>query len=348
MAAGVTDRPRHAGVAAAPRDARRLVITVAIVGAGFMGATHAQAYASLGERARVKMVCSPPRARRSGCLEGWREGRNGHKDDLGRLHIDAVDICVPTMLHREVAEQALSQGKHVLLEKPIALTLQDADAIIEAGEASGAILMVGLTLRFWPEYVELARRIEACQLGEPMSISTYRISAPAGWNRWMSDPSRSGGIAVDLLVHDFDQMNRLLGEPQRVLARPVGPERSATPGVLCLVDYGGAHAAAEGTMMAPESYQFSCGIRALCDRGIAKYNFTSSATKSENIEPPTDDSDNGLSIFAFDQTPERPPSLLADPWQLEIEHFLDCVESLQQPQHGTPAQARAAVTVSSA
>ncbi len=323
------------------------MITVAIVGAGFMGATHAQAYASLGERARVKMVCSPT-LERAGAVAS-KVGARAVTDIetiLVDSTIDAVDICVPTLLHREVAEQALSQGKHVLLEKPIALTLQDADAIIEAGEASGAILMVGLTLRFWPEYVELARRIEACQLGEPMSISTYRISAPAGWNRWMSDPSRSGGIAVDLLVHDFDQMNRLLGEPQRVLARPVGPERSATPGVLCLVDYGGAHAAAEGTMMAPESYQFSCGIRALCDRGIAEYNFTSSATNSGNIEPPTDDSNNGLSIFAFDQTPERPPSLLADPWQLEIEHFLDCVESLQQPQHGTPAQARAALTVS--
>ena len=99
--------------------------------------------------------------------------------------------------------------------------------------------------------------------------------------------------------------------------------------------------------MAPESYQFSCGIRALCDRGIAEYNFTSLPTNSGgNIERPTDESKHGLSIFVSGQAPERPPSLTADPWQLEIEHFLDCVESLQQPQHGTPAQARAALTVS--
>lgn len=324
------------------------MITVAIVGAGFMGATHAQAYASLGERVRVKMVCGSTLERAGAVAASIGAGAvTDIQTIMADSAVDAVDICVPTWLHRGFAERALSHGKHVLLEKPIALTLPDADAIVAAGEASGAILMVGLTLRFWPEYAELARRVEARQLGEPMSINAYRISAPAFWNRWMSDPSRSGGIAVDLLVHDFDQMNRLLGDPQRVLARAVGRDRSAAPGVLCLVDYGRTHAMAEGTMMAPESYQFSCGIRALCDRGVAEYNFTSPPTNSGgNIERPIDGNEHGLSIFVSGQTPERLPATIADPWQLEIEHFLDCVESLQQPRHGTPAQARAALAVS--
>ena len=87
--------------------------------------------------------------------------------------------------------------------------------------------------------------------------------------------------------------------------------------------------------------------RAVCNRGLAEYNFTSSPTNSSgNIERPPDESNNGLTIFPSGQAPERPQSLVADPWQLEIEHFLDCVGSLQQPQHGTPAQARAALTVS--
>jgi predicted dehydrogenase len=324
------------------------VITVAIVGAGFMGATHAQAYADLGERVRVKTVCdrTPERAGAVAAKVGARVVTD-LETTLVDSEIDAVDICVPTSFHREVAERALSRGKHVLLEKPIALTVQDADAIVAAAEASGAILMVGLTLRFWPEYVELARRVEARQLGEPMSISAYRVSPPAAWNGWMSDPSRSGGVAVDLLVHDFDQMNRLLGDPQRVLARPVGGDQSAGPGVLCLVDYDRGYAVAEGTMMAPDSYRFSCGIRALCDRGIAEYNFTSPPTSGGgNIERSTDERKHGLSIFVSGQTPELLPSVIADPWQLEIEHFLDCVESLRHPQQGTPAQARAALTVS--
>src|SRR4051794_25602418 len=89
-----------------------------------------------------------------------------------------------------------------LLEKPIALTLEDADSICTAAGASGRLFMVGLVLRFWPEYVELQRRIAAGELGRPLSMSTMRLSPPADWNDWMGDPSKSGGVPVDLLIHD--------------------------------------------------------------------------------------------------------------------------------------------------
>ena len=72
--------------------------------------------------------------------------------------VDAVDICLPTPLHRPVAERALAAGRHVLLEKPVALTLEDADAIGAAAGATEASLMVGHVLRFLPEIVELRAR----------------------------------------------------------------------------------------------------------------------------------------------------------------------------------------------
>ena len=71
--------------------------------------------------------------------------------------VDAVDICLPTLLHREYAERALAAGKSVFLEKPIALTIEDADAIVAAARGATAVFMVGMVLRFWPEYVELQR-----------------------------------------------------------------------------------------------------------------------------------------------------------------------------------------------
>ena len=75
--------------------------------------------------------------------------------------VDAVDICLPTPLHREYAERALAAGKSVFLEKPIALTIEDADAIVAAASRSDAVFMVGMVLRFWPEYVELQRLVAA-------------------------------------------------------------------------------------------------------------------------------------------------------------------------------------------
>ena len=90
--------------------------TVAIVGAGFMGAAHAANYAALGERVRVKTVCgrSPERAAR--VAESVGAGASlDLAEVLGDPKIDAVDICLPTPLHREVAEQAFAAGKHVFL-----------------------------------------------------------------------------------------------------------------------------------------------------------------------------------------------------------------------------------------
>src|SRR5207248_5673184 len=119
--------------------------------------------------------------------------------------IDAVDICLPTPIHRATAERALGRGAHVLLEKPIALALEDADAIVEAAARSGRIFMVGLVLRFWPEYVELQRRVASGELGGPRAVNAHRLSPPADWNEWMADRSQSGGTPVDLMIHDFDQ-----------------------------------------------------------------------------------------------------------------------------------------------
>src|SRR6185437_12415137 len=93
--------------------------------------------------------------------------------------VDVVDICVPTPLHREAAERALAAGKHVFLEKPIALTVDDADAIVDAAERSGRLFMVGLVLRFWPEYVELQRRIASGELGRAYAVGAFRLSPPA-------------------------------------------------------------------------------------------------------------------------------------------------------------------------
>ena len=165
------------------------MITVAILGGGFMGSAHAANYKALGE----------PRAGEDGRLAHSRAGRTGGRDRRRRgdrpistrairdPEVDAVDICLPTPLHREYAERALAAGKNVFLEKPIALTTEDADAIVAAAARSDAVFMVGMVLRFWPEYVELQRLVAAGQLGRPRAVSTFRLSPPADWNDWMAE-----------------------------------------------------------------------------------------------------------------------------------------------------------------
>ena len=101
---------------------------VALLGAGFMARIHATSYASLSDRAQVRVVCAlhsgEPIAERLGAelVRDWEEA-------IAAPGVDAVDICLPTPLHRPVAERALELGRHVLVEKPVALTLEDTDAI---------------------------------------------------------------------------------------------------------------------------------------------------------------------------------------------------------------------------
>ena len=233
-------RPDRAGLR--PLQAAARVIRIGLLGGGFMGASHAASYRALGDRVRVKTVGS----RRSDRAVAVAESLGAElTDDLDAAirdpEVDAVDVCLPTPLHREAAEAAFAAGKHVLLEKPIALTLEDADAIVAAAERSGRLFMVGLVLRFWPEYVELQRRLAGGELGRPLSVSTPRLSPPADWNDWMGDPAQSGGVPVDLLIHDFDQMNWLLGTPRRVFARAPHPDH-----VHALVEYDGATGSPRG------------------------------------------------------------------------------------------------------
>jgi predicted dehydrogenase len=317
------------------------VITIAVLGAGFMGAAHTANYKALADRVRVKTVVSRREERAAKVAETVGATATTDFDAaLADPEIDAVDICLPTGLHREWAEQALAAGKHVFLEKPIALTIDDADAIVKAADAVGQVFMVGLVLRFWPEYVELQRRVAAGDLGRPRSVSTYRLSPPIDWNEWMADPEQSGGVAVDLLVHDFDQMNWLLGTPRSVVAR------SPRPGHMhALVEYDGAEGIAEGSVAMPRSYPFASDIRVLCERGGAEYAFSAAPVEGEgNIG--ASESARGLRLFPNDGEPTTVPVEAADPWEPELEYFVACIEQGQQSDRATARQARDALAVS--
>jgi predicted dehydrogenase len=318
-----------------------LTINVAILGAGFMGGAHAANYRALGDRVHVKTVCARTIERAARVAETvGAEATTDLEAAIRDPGLDAVDVCLPTALHRMAAEQAFAAGKHVFLEKPIALTAADADAILEAAQGSGKILMVGLVLRFWPEYVELQRRVASGELGRPLAVSTHRLSPPADWNDWMADRSQSGGAPVDLLVHDFDQMNWLLGTPRSVFAREPAPGQ-----VQAVVEYDGAAGVAEGSMRMPKSYPFSSNIRVLCEGGAAEYAFSAApAEDGGNIGASV--AARGLRLYPSSGDAATVPVESADPWGPEIAYFVDCVEAGREPEQGTGEQARQALLVS--
>ena len=310
------------------------MISVALLGGGFMARTHAQSYGALKDRAQVGVVCA-------------LEGADAIAAELGAQlasdwqavvamdGIDAVDVCLPTPLHRPVAEAALTAGKHVLLEKPIALTLDDADAIGDAARATGRVLMVGHVLRYMPEIVEMRRLLDAGELGAPLAASALRLSAPPDWNQWMLDPAKSGGVLVDMMVHDFDILNALLGPARRVQANGAAGAKH----FQILLEHEHGTAAVEGSHAMPPSYPFTANLRVLCERGVLEHRFQAGAG-----DEVADAMQSVLGVHPAEGEARRFHEDV-DPWAAQIAHFLDCVETGAEPQDGSFAQARGALAV---
>src|SRR4029079_14175858 len=110
--------------------------------------------------------------------------RDDREAAIAAARVSLVDVCLPTALHRQYAERAFAAGKDVLLEKPLALALEDAGAILEAASTSGRTLLVGLVLRFWPEYQELHALAEGGAIGSVQSVAHGRRSATGEREQW--------------------------------------------------------------------------------------------------------------------------------------------------------------------
>ncbi len=139
-------------------------------------------------------------------------------DLIESADVDLVDICLPTFLHAEHCVAALQAGRHVLCEKPMALTADQCAEVLEvAGDAPGR-LMIAHVVRFMPPYEYLNETVESGRLGRLMELSVWRGTAPPrwSWENWSLDHERSGGGMLDLHIHDADFLQYLLGRPTAV------------------------------------------------------------------------------------------------------------------------------------
>lgn len=191
-----------------------------IVGAGFMAHTHARAY-GLIPSSKVVAVADIERDR-ADSLAGEIGCRAYYSLEqlLKEADVDVVDLTLPTYLHSQAAVLAAESGKHVICEKPMALTLRQADDMIKAAKKSGVELMIAHVIRFWPEWAYLAEKVRAREFGKVKAIRCLRLSSEPqwGWKKWTLDVSKAGGATVDLHIHDTDFITHILGRPRAVVS----------------------------------------------------------------------------------------------------------------------------------
>ncbi|HIQ05799.1 MAG TPA: Gfo/Idh/MocA family oxidoreductase [Anaerolineae bacterium] len=207
-------------------EARRILsmskkgLGVCVVGCGDMGNKHAERWNRLTD-ARVVAVVDilEERAKRLADRCGLDTWYTDYRPAISREDVNVVSVCVPTYLHPEIAIFAANQGKHVLSEKPIALTLQGADAMIEAARRHRVKLAVGFMRRYSPVLPKLRDWLAAGHLGRPVMYyaTDVREIRP---KREMHDAHANGGPVIDMGVHLFDGWTYIFdAQPVEVFAQ---------------------------------------------------------------------------------------------------------------------------------
>lgn len=184
----------------------------AVIGAGVMGSHHARVYAEM-ENLELCAIADPDATAAHKVAKRYRSPVYAdYRELLDTEQIDLASIAVPTRLHKEIACEVMSRGIHVLVEKPLALSLEEGQDIIDAAERFGVKLAVGHIERFNPAVVEIKRRLEAQELGRIFQLHARRLSPFPG-------RVQDVGVILDLATHDIDVMRYLLNcDVERVFA----------------------------------------------------------------------------------------------------------------------------------
>jgi len=174
-------------------------VRTAVVGVGYLGRFHAQKYASLPAVELVAVVDASAGNREQVAAETGCRAVADYRDILGE--VDAVSIATPTPLHYPIAKHCLERGIHVLVEKPITTTLEEARSLVDTAARVGRVLQVGHLERFNAAILALAGT-----LGRPRFVESHRL-AP------FKERGTDVNVVLDLMIHDIDLIQSLVGAP---------------------------------------------------------------------------------------------------------------------------------------
>ena len=197
--------------------------SVAMIGCGWAGERHARAFGQCGAKIRWLVDVNARRTEALGRLYPDARRSRDYKDVIADSQVDAVDICLPHNLHAAVALDCAAAGKHILCEKPIAATLDEADSMIDAAQKAGVVLMVAENEVFSPLYCKVRDFVADGLIGQPalvqMSRGCYLAKSFMEERPWFLDAeAAAGGMMMSGGVHDFEKLRMIIGEVDSVQA----------------------------------------------------------------------------------------------------------------------------------
>ena len=289
----------------------------------------------------VAAICdADPRA-----LEGSAKGRgniagaDGEVDlggasiysDIGEMfskeRLDAVSITVPTHLHAPWTIAALDAGLHVLCEKPMALNVADGVRMIEAADRNGRVLRIGHCIRFWPEYAKAKEIIDGGAYGRVLAATFQRLAATAHakTGSWFTDEGQSGGMVLDLHIHDTDFIQHVFGMPRAVRSHGAPTPTGGLAHVVTHYCYDDDRLiTAEGGWAMTRSFGFDMRFLIVLERAVIAFDYGHRPT---------------LRLCPADGDVIVPPLGEGDGYSRQIEHFVGTILGRPLPTMITPRQA---------
>ena len=309
-------------------------IRVCLIGGGRVAKVHANSLVRHVPHAELTTIVdtNPDVLNKTADQFGIEQRYENLEDALSDASFDAVVITTPTFVHKVMAVSAAKAGKHIFLEKPMALDLEECDEIIDAVNENGVLLQMGFMRRFDPEFEAAAGRIEAGEIGRPMMIKSL-THGPGLPPPWACDLKTSNGNLAEVNSHDWDSTRWLMdSNPQRVYvevanfkgeARGVKTENYYDNSLVNIRFESGGLGSISG--ICPCDYGYDARVEIVGEKGIMQIGQMQGQAIIVGVSR-----DEGLVMPIFRTWPER----FAWAYIREMEHFVDSVLTETPPRVG--------------
>ncbi|MBE7382562.1 MAG: Gfo/Idh/MocA family oxidoreductase [Leptolyngbya sp. SIO1E4] len=297
-------------------------IRVGVVGVGNMGQHHARVLSRLKD---VELVGISDINVELG-LDTASKYRVRFFEDYHDLiaHVDAICVAVPTRLHHTVGMECLQTGVHVLIEKPIAASIAEAESLVNAAAESNCILQVGHIERFNPAFKELHNVLRT---EEVLALEARRMSP-------YSNRANDVSVVLDLMIHDIDLLLELAGSP--VVKLSASGSRSANSGYLDYVTatLGFANGVVATLTSSKVTHRKIRTIAAHCRNSLTEADFLNNEILINRQTTANTKTDYGQVLYRQDGLIEKVYTSNIEPLHAELEHFVNCVRGGEQPSVG--------------
>lgn len=311
-------------------------LKVALVGLGGMGKNHFRIYSKFDD---IDFVAACDiREERIKIAKEIKSDMNFYTDYAEMLEKekpDIVDVSTPTFLHAEQAIAALRAGAHVICEKPMALNSNETASIIAEAKKAGKEFMSAHVVRFMKAYAYLADTIHSGKYGKLLKLDLRRVGGTPlwSWENWFLDKERSGHTILDLVIHDIDFMQSVLGQPKDILGAHYEFNNNTNYASLVYL-YDGCSVSIDGGWFKGDP-KFEATFMAFFENGYLKLSDKKLIDNHEEIVFGEEDviQSTGINITA------------ADGYTAECRYFIDCIKDGKTPDFVTPESSAATIAL---